>query len=273
MTGIIVDTPARPVALTIAGADSSGGAGIAADLKTFEALGVWGMTAITAVTAQNSRGVDASLVLPAWMITAQIEAVTTDARVDAAKTGMLGSAEVVHEVARAVRTNPIPRLVVDPVLFASAGDRLLDSAALGPLREELIPLATVVTPNLAEAAALTGMEVVDRDGMLAAAEAIHHLGAAAVMLTGGHLAELARSPDLIWAADGPRWLEADRAGAVHTHGSGCVLSAAVTAELARGRASLEACTRAKRFVTGAIHAGFSLGTGAGAVDPGWSAGH
>jgi hydroxymethylpyrimidine/phosphomethylpyrimidine kinase len=265
--------PVRPVALTIAGSDPSGGAGIAADLKTFEALGVWGTTAITAVTAQNSRGVEASLVLPPWMVTAQIDAVAVDVRVEAAKTGMLGSAEVVLAVARAVRTNRIPRLVVDPVLLATQGDRLLDAGALIPLREELLPLATVVTPNLAEASALTGLEVADRGGMVAAAEALHRLGPTVIMITGGHLSDRRGSPDLILTADGARWLEADRTDALHTHGTGCVLSAAITAELAQGRDPIDACGRAKRFVTGAIEAGFRLGAGPGPVDPGWSDGH
>jgi hydroxymethylpyrimidine/phosphomethylpyrimidine kinase len=238
--------PARPVALTVAGSDSSGGAGISADLKTFEALGVWGTTAITAVTAQNSRGVKASLVLPPWLVAAQIDAVAVDVRVQAAKTG----------------------LVVDPVVMATQGDRLLDADALTPLREELLPLATVVTPNLAEAATLTGLQVADRSDMVAAAEALHRLGPSVVLLTGGHLPDRARSPDLVWSAGGPQWLEADRADAAHTHGSGCVLSAAVAAGLARGRDPIEACRWAKEFVTGAIHAGFPLGAGPGPVDPG-----
>jgi hydroxymethylpyrimidine/phosphomethylpyrimidine kinase len=259
---------ARPVALTVAGSDSSGGAGISADLKTFEALGVWGASAITAVTAQNSQGVKASLVLPPWLVAAQIDAVSVDVRVQAAKTGMLGSAEVVHAVARALKASGIPRLVVDPVVMATQDDRLLDADALTPLREELLPLATVVTPNLAEAATLTGLQVADRDGMVAAAEALHRLGPTVVLLTGGHLPDRARSPDLMWTAGGPRWLQADRVDAVHTHGSGCVLSAAVAAGLARGRDPIEACRRAKEFVTGAIHAGFPLGAGPGPVDPG-----
>jgi hydroxymethylpyrimidine/phosphomethylpyrimidine kinase len=259
--------PARPVALTVAGSDSSGGAGISADLKTFEALGVWGTSAITAVTAQNSEGVKASLVLPSWLVTAQIDAVALDVRVDAAKTGMLGSAEVVGAVARALKARRIPRLVLDPVVVATQGDRLLDADALRPLREELLPLATVVTPNLDEAAALTGLHVADRGGMLAAAEALHGLGASVVLLTGGHLPDRARSPDLIWTPGGPVWLEADRVDAVHTHGTGCVLSAAVTAELAKGRDPVEACELGKRFVTGAIRGGFRLGAGPGPVDP------
>ena len=265
-------TPAdahRAVALTIAGSDSSGGAGIVADLKTFEALGVWGTAAVTAVTAQNTRGVHASLVLPPWLVRAQIEAIASDVRVEAAKTGMLGSAEVVRAVADGVRTAGITRLVVDPIMVAKHGDRLLDADALAPLREELLPLAMVITPNLIEATALTGIEVLDRGGMVAAATELHQLGARVVALTGGHLPDRERSPDLIWTGDGPHWLEAGRVDAVHTHGTGCVLSAAITAELALGCDPVEACIRGKRFVTGAIQAGFRLGQGVGPVDPGW----
>jgi hydroxymethylpyrimidine/phosphomethylpyrimidine kinase len=260
----------RPVALTIAGSDSGGGAGIAADLKTFEALGVWGTTAVTAVTAQNTRGVQASFVLPPGLVRAQIDAIAGDLGVGAAKTGMLGSAEVVEAVADGVRAARIVHLVVDPVLVATQGDRLLATDALEPLRRQLLPLAMVITPNLAEAAALTGIEVFDRAGMVSAAKRLRDLGPTVVVLKGGHLPDHEHSPDLIWTEDGPQWLEAVRIDAVHTHGTGCVLSAAITAELARGRDADEACLTAKRFVSGAIQAGFQLGRGVGPVDPGWS---
>jgi hydroxymethylpyrimidine/phosphomethylpyrimidine kinase len=260
----------RPVALTIAGSDSSGGAGIVADLKTFEALGVWGTTAVTAVTAQNTRGVHASFVLPPELVRAQIDAIAADVGVGAAKTGMLGSAQVVEAVADGVKAARIARLVVDPVLFATHGDRLLAADALGALRRRLLPLAMVITPNLAEAAALTGSEVLDREGMVAAAEQLRDLGPMVVVVKGGHLPDNERSPDLIWTEDGPQWMEAVRIDAVHTHGTGCVLSAAITAELARGRDAVEACLTAKRFVSGAIQAGLQLGRGVGPVDPGWS---
>jgi hydroxymethylpyrimidine/phosphomethylpyrimidine kinase len=259
----------RPVALTIAGSDSSGGAGIVADLKTFDSLGVWGTTAITAVTAQNTRGIDASFALPPELVRAQIEAIADDLRIGAAKTGMLGSPEIVRVIADAVRLAGIALLVVDPVLVASHGPRLLEAGALDPLRDELLPLATVITPNLPEAAALTGLEVRDREGMVAAAKALQCLGVGVILITGGHLPDREQSPDLLWAEDGSRWLEADRIDAVHTHGTGCVLSAAITAELARGTDPVEACIRGKRFVTGAIHAGLELGRGVGPVDPGW----
>lgn len=260
----------RAVALTIAGSDSSGGAGIAADLKTFEAFGVWGAAAVTAVTAQNTRGVEAALVLPPALVRAQIDAVTSDLTVDAAKTGMLGSAQVVRAVSDGVRTAGIARLVVDPVLVTKHGDRLLDADALWPLRNELLPLATVITPNLAEAGALSGIEVRNRDGMIAAAEELRRLGPTVIVVTGGHLPDQAQSPDLIWSDDGPQWLEGRRIAAVHTHGTGCVFSAAIAAELARGRDPIEASRTAKRFVTGAIEASLGLGRGVGPVDPGWS---
>jgi hydroxymethylpyrimidine/phosphomethylpyrimidine kinase len=259
----------RPVALTIAGADSSGGAGIVADLKTFEALGVWGTTAVTAVTAQNSYGVHASLVLPPELVKAQIDVVAGDLGVDAAKTGMLGSAAVVSVVAAALGAAGIARLVVDPVMVSKHGDRLLAADALDALRRELLPLATVITPNLPEAATLAEIEVSDRRGMVAAAKALSRFGPTVVLVTGGHLADRERSPDLIWTGDDLQWLEAPRIDARATHGTGCVLSAAITAELARGRDPVDACVIAKRFVVGAIEAGLDLGGGVGPVNPGW----
>jgi hydroxymethylpyrimidine/phosphomethylpyrimidine kinase len=262
-----VDVSRRPVALSIAGSDSSGGAGIVADLKTFEALGVWGTTAITAVTAQNSRGVQAALTLPAWLVRAQILAVTGDAGVDAAKTGMLATPETVGAVAGALRDAAVPRLVVDPVMESKHGDRLLVADAVEALNGQLLPLATVVTPNLAEAAALAGREVTDRDGMVAAARALAALGPEIVVVTGGHLAGGDGSPDLMWRGGSPEWLEGPRLAAVHTHGTGCVFSAAVTAGLAAGRAPADAVVAAKTFVTAAIAGGFALGRGVGPVDP------
>jgi hydroxymethylpyrimidine/phosphomethylpyrimidine kinase len=261
---------ARAVALTIAGSDSGGGAGVAADLKTFEALGVWGAMAITAVTAQNTTGVQASLPLPPELVTAQIESVAADLDVAAAKTGMLGRAGVVRAVAAALRLHGIGPLVVDPVILSSHGDALLSADGLAALVEELLPLAAVVTPNLAEAAALSGLPVSDRGQMVAAAAIIAGHGAEAVLITGGHLPERESAPDLLWTeAGGPRWLEGERLAAGPTHGTGCVLSAAIAALLARGRPVDEACLEAKAFVAGAIAAGVAIGRGTGPVDPGW----
>lgn len=260
----------RPVALTIAGFDSSGGAGVVADLKTFEAHGVWGAAAITAVTAQNTLGVHASEEVSPELLRVQIGSVASDLGVTAAKTGMLATAELVGAVAEAVRDFGISPLVVDPVLVASTGARLLAEDGLRVLRERLLPLATVVTPNLAEASALAGTEVADRGSMMAAATAIGALGPAVVLVTGGHLDDETSSPDcLLVAGEDPVWLESHRTASPHTHGSGCVLSAALCAELARGMEPADACVAAKHFVERAIAAGVDLGSGSGAVDPGW----
>ena len=258
------------VALTIAGMDSGGGAGVAADLKTFEAHGVWGTCAVTAVTAQNTLGVQAVEGVPADVVRAQVQSVAADIGVDAVKTGMLWSAGTVLAVAESVARLGLRPLVVDPVLASGHGDGLLDDAGLDAVREHLLPLATVVTPNLAEAAALLGREpIADRDDMVDAGKGLVGLGASLVMLTGGHL-PADDAPDLLAFADGShRWLEAPRLASPHGHGSGCVLSAAITAELARGMDPADACVAAKRFVTRAIAGGIDIGAGVGPVDPGW----
>jgi hydroxymethylpyrimidine/phosphomethylpyrimidine kinase len=254
------------VALTIAGTDSGGGAGVGADLKTFEAHGVWGTAAVVAVTAQNTLGVHAVQTIDPATVTAQIDAVVSDIGVDAAKTGMLATAELVAVVAGVA---PRP-LVVDPVFVSKHGDTLLVDDAVHALREELIPRATVVTPNLPEASVLIGAEITDRAGMQAAADVLLLLGAQVVMVKGGHLPEHENAADLVVAKDGePLWLEAPRIQARHTHGTGCVLSAAITAELARGMEPVDACVAAKQFVTRAIAAGVELGAGVGPVNPGW----
>lgn len=260
-------TSTRPVALTIAGSDSGGGAGITADLKTFEAHGVWGTVAIVAVTAQNTLGVQAFETLPPALVRAQVESVARDIGVDAAKTGMLATAELVSTVAAAVRDTGIARLVVDPVFVSKHGDTLLADDAVGALREELLPLATVVTPNLPEAAALVGHEIADRPAMADAAQTLAGLGPV-VLVKGGHLTG-DESPDCLVADGEVHWLEGTRIPGRHTHGTGCVLSAAVTAELARGMEPADACVAAKRFIEKAIAAGVDLGGGVGPVDPGW----
>ncbi|MEY2568109.1 MAG: hydroxymethylpyrimidine/phosphomethylpyrimidine kinase [Actinomycetota bacterium] len=254
------------VALTIAGTDSGGGAGVIADLKTFEAHGVWGTAAVVAVTAQNTLGVHAVQTIAPETVRAQIEAVVSDIGVDAAKTGMLATAELVNAVAG---LTPRP-LVVDPVFVSKHGDTLLVDDAVEALRIELLPRATVVTPNLPEAGVLTGMEITDRAGMLAAAHELLLLGPQVVMVKGGHLPEDEDCVDLVLTGDAePLWLEGMRIRARHTHGTGCVLSAAITAELARGMEPVDACVAAKRFVEKAIAAGVDLGGGIGPVNPGW----
>ena len=258
----------RPTALTIAGSDSSGGAGIEADLKTFEAHGVWGAAAVTAVTAQNSLGVQASEVVSPELVRAQMTSAASDFHVDAAKTGMLADAPTATTVVETVRLLGIRPLVVDPVFVSTHGDTLLDLDGIDVLREQLIPLATVVTPNLAEAAVLAQQAVDGRETMEDAAAAIGNMGPPVVLLTGGHLLG-ETSPDCLYVEGYISWLEAPRLPAVHNHGSGCVLSAAITAGLANGMEPGDACVAAKRFTERAIAAGFRLGSGIGPVDPGW----
>ena len=257
--------------MTIAGSDSGGGAGVTADLKTFEAHGVWGTVALVAVTAQNTVGVQAMQVLSPELVRAQIDSVVTDIGVDAVKTGMLATAELVAVVAEALLRHRLELVVVDPVLISTSGDVLLADDALGALREELMPLATVITPNLPEASALDGFEIVDRAGMEDAGRRLLSLGASVVMLKGGHL-DGDESPDLVLGrGEQALWIEAERLPVRHTHGTGCVLSAAIAAELAKGMSPVDACVAAKHFVAGAIAAGFDLGAGVGPVDPGWAA--
>ncbi len=255
--------------MTIAGSDSSGGAGIAADLKTFAALGVWGTAAITAVTAQNTLGVQGAWPMPAETVDAQIRAVASDLTVDAVKTGMLATTDIVRAVASAVRELALAPLVVDPVLVSGHGEALLSADALDLLRKDLLPLATVVTPNVPEAAALVEMEIADREDMEAAAQMLARFGPQVVVITGGHLCDNEQSPDLVFTGSKAQWLLGPRLAAPDTHGSGCVLSAAICAELAKQADPLEACVNAKAFVTRAIEAGTTLrlGRGIGPVDP------
>jgi hydroxymethylpyrimidine/phosphomethylpyrimidine kinase len=263
----------RRVALTVAGSDSGGGAGVAADLKVFQAYGVWGTLALTAVTAQNTQGVQAVYPLPPDLVRAQIRSVASDMGVDAVKTGMLANAGIVRAVAVAVDELKLPRLVVDPVLAASHGPSLLDRDALAAAREELLPRAAVIAPNLPEAEALLNRSIRDRGDMESAAVELAGLGGPgaglAVYLKGGHLPDPAGAPDLLLVpGSGPRWLEGPRLDQAHTHGTGCVLTAAIAAGLALGWEVFDACTAAKRFVTDAIAAGGGVGKGVGPVDPG-----
>ena len=256
-----------PRVLTIAGSDSGGGAGIQADLKTMLALGVHGMSALTAVTAQNSIGVHGVWQLPAPAVTAQIRAVVDDIGVDAVKVGMLGSADVAGAVADALATLDVP-VVVDPVSVSKHGDRLLDDDAFAVLRSKVIPLATVVTPNLEEVRALVGFEVRGEAELDAAARAMHALGARWTLVKGGHLAGPA--VDLLWDGDVVRRYAADRLDRTHTHGTGCTLASAIASRLALGDDVPAAVEAAKAYVTGAIGAGFALGSGIGPVDHGWA---
>ncbi|MDH3733702.1 MAG: bifunctional hydroxymethylpyrimidine kinase/phosphomethylpyrimidine kinase [Gemmatimonadota bacterium] len=259
-------TPSRPrVALTIAGSDSGGGAGIQADLKTFEAFGVFGTTAITAVTAQNTVGVECAVALPPELVTAQMEAVTADLHPSAAKTGMLANAQIVHAVAESVERLALAPLVVDPVMVATSGDRLLEADATDLLTGRLLPLATIVTPNLAEAELMTGRAVRDRAAMAAAARLLVDRGAGAALVKGGHL-EGDRVLDLLWDGTEEHIFEATRIPTTSTHGTGCTLSAAITAGLASGRGLVDAVDVAIHYTRRAIEAAPGLGAGRGPLD-------
>ena len=252
-------------ALTIAGSDSSGGAGIQADLKTFAAHGVYGLSAITAVTAQNTLGVTAVETLSADLVTAQIEAVMSDIGADAAKTGMLANAAIVEAVAAAVEDLEIPLLVVDPVMIAKSGDRLLDDEALGAMKSELIRKAFLVTPNIPEAETLAGITIRTEDDRREAARRIHGLGASAVVIKGGHMPSPAIL-DLLY--DGERFVEfpTERIAGTNTHGTGCTFAAAVTAHLALGHELEEAIRQAQAYVAAAIRCAPGLGGGHGPMD-------
>jgi hydroxymethylpyrimidine/phosphomethylpyrimidine kinase len=254
-----------PVALTIAGSDSGGGAGIQADLKTFAALGVHGTTAITAITAQNTVTVIDILELPTQIIRGQIDAVMTDMAVDAAKTGMLATAAIIETVAMAIGAYEIRNLVVDPVMVAKGGATLLRDDAIDALRTLLLPLAAVITPNLPEAEVLLGRRISSLDERRQAARDLVALGPRAAVVKGGHAD--GDAIDVYW--DGFQLVElaAKRIATSNTHGSGCVFSAAITAGIATGLEPLTAVRQAKLFITKAIEQSLDLGHGHGPVNP------
>lgn len=257
-----------PTALTIAGSDSGGGAGLQADLKTFLCCRVHGMAAVTAVTVQNSLGVSGIYELPPNAVADQIESVATDIGVGAAKTGMLASAAIMHAVAETVQRVRVGPLVVDPVAASQHGDPLLRPDALAALREVVIPLATLITPNLGEIKLLTGVQVNDRADMEAAARALHQLGPRWVLVKGGHLRD-SDAVDLLFDGEQFHTVSAPRSETAHTHGSGDTLAAAITAGLARGWSVPEAVQAGKRFITAAVTGSFPLGAGLGPVGHFW----
>jgi hydroxymethylpyrimidine/phosphomethylpyrimidine kinase len=274
------------VTLTIAGSDSGGGAGLQADLKTFAALGLLGTTAVTAVTAQNTAAVVGVVTLDPEFVVAQVRAVTSDLTVAAAKTGMLARPDTVAAVAELAARGELPPLVVDPVLVSSTGHPLMDEGGVDAYRRLLLPEATVATPNLREAALLTGRSLADLAtvaAMVEAAEELRALGPAVVVVKGGHLATAVRegtpdvgapgSPDVVVGPEGPLVLEGDRVVTGNDHGTGCSLSAAIAAGLALGTPPVEAVVLAKAYVrralTGAVD--WRLGAGHGPIDHfGWS---
>jgi len=265
-----------PVALTIAGSDSSGGAGIQADLKTFAALGVFGTSAITALTAQNTRGVRAVRAVPADFVVAQVEAVLDDLDVRAVKTGMLATVDVVHVVAELAGAGRLPQLVVDPVMISSSGDRLLEDAAERAYLDELIPYATVLTPNLRETEVLLEASIDTLEDQRAAARALGALGPSMVVVKGGHAVRDAGglALDVVWDGAVVRELNAPRVETTNNHGSGCSFASAISAGLASGLAIWPALQQAKLYVWAGISGGaeWQLGGGPGPLDHfGWDA--
>jgi hydroxymethylpyrimidine/phosphomethylpyrimidine kinase len=268
-------------ALTIAGSDPSGGAGIQADLKTFAAFGVYGASAITAITVQSTKGVEAVAPLSADLVTAQIEAVAADLAIHATKVGMLGTAAIVEAVAAAIAELDLPLVVVDPVLVSSSGERLLDADGVQTLCLELLPRARVVTPNIPEAEALSGRRIASSDDAREAARRIHGMGAAAVVVTGGHArwddqgsgamsqGLRAHAVDLLF--DGREFHEfrVARVDSRQTHGTGCTFASAVAAGLALGQELPDAVARAQQYVAGAIAHAPGIGHGRGPLDHFW----
>jgi hydroxymethylpyrimidine/phosphomethylpyrimidine kinase len=264
-------------ALTIAGSDSSGGAGIQADLKTFAAFGLYGASAITAVTAQSTKGIEAMVALAADFVTAQIEAVAGDFTIDATKIGMLANAAIVEAVAAAIAELDLALVVLDPVLVSSSGERLLDEDGVRTLCAELLPLARVVTPNVPEAEALSGRRIQSMDDAREAARRIHDMGAAAVIITGGHAMSASLQPpapspfviDVLFDGHALHELRVPRVASRHTHGTGCTFASAVAAGLALGRELADAAARAQQYVAGAIAHAPGIGHGRGPLDHFW----
>ena len=255
--------PSPPVALTIAGSDPSGGAGVQADLKTFHQFGAYGEAVITLLTVQNSVRVSRVEVMPPWLVLEQIAAVLEDIPPMAAKTGALGSVEMVEAVAGVAATFAFP-LVVDPVMVSKHGLPLLPDAAVRAIRERLLPHAALVTPNVPEAEALTGDTIRTLDDVRRAASRIHAMGARAVLIKGGHLES--DSTDVLFDGTEYREFPAPRIDTRHTHGTGCTYSAAITAGLAAGATLIDAVSRAKRFIHHAILTNPGLGRGCGPVN-------
>jgi hydroxymethylpyrimidine/phosphomethylpyrimidine kinase len=259
-TGYLGKRP--PVALTIAGSDSGGGAGIQADLKAFAALGVHGMSAITALTAQNTLGVFGIVEIDPEFVAQQIDAVVDDIGVDATKTGMLASVAIIEMVAFKIKERALQPLVVDPVMMAKGGDPLLHPDAIDSLRRQLLPLASVVTPNLPEAAALCGRPVESLADMREAARAIHALGTPNVVVKGGHLGG-GQAIDVLFDGSSFTELASPRIDTPHTHGTGCTFASGIAAGLAQGLGVVEAVHQAKELVTEAVRHGLALGAGHG----------
>lgn len=260
-----------PQVLTIAGTDSGGGAGVMADLKTMQMRHVFGTAVVVAVTAQNTLGVQDFTAMPPKLVDEQCASLATDLKIRACKTGMLADAEHVHCVVENLKRYDFGPLTVDPVMIAKGGAALLAEDAIATVRDELVPLATVVTPNLPEAEKLTATTITDQAGMVRAGHALQRLGAKNVMIKGGHGDDAAMANDFVLLADGSAfWLAAPRTDTVRTHGTGDTLSACITAELATGHSVADAIKTAKAYVTGTIQETIQVGHGHGPLNH-WAA--
>ena len=251
-------------ALTIAGSDSSGGAGIQADIKTMTANGVFAMSAITALTAQNTTGVQGIFEVPPEFLVMQIDSVFTDIRPDAVKIGMVSSVELIETIAERLTFYRAGNIVVDPVMVATSGSRLLSDDAVDTLKAKLLPLAAVLTPNIPEAEVLAGMEIRSADDMVLAAETIGRTYGCSVLCKGGH--QLNDANDLLWKAGKIRWFYGKRINNPNTHGTGCTLSSAIASNLAKGCDLETAVERAKIYISGALAAMLNLGKGSGPMN-------
>ena len=254
-------------ALTIAGSDSSGGAGIQADLKTMIANGVYAMTAITALTAQNTTGVQGIFEVTPEFLEQQIDSVFTDIRPDAVKIGMVSSVELIESIAKKLKQYEAENIVVDPVMVATSGSRLISEDAIGALKELLLPMATVLTPNIPETEVLSGMEVKTANDMIAAAKYISETYHCAVLCKGGH--QLNDANDLLYRNGDYKWFNGKRIDNPNTHGTGCTLSSAIASNLAKGYDLDTAVERAKAYISGALAAMLDLGQGSGPMDHGF----
>ena len=254
------------VCLTIAGSDSGGGAGIQAEIKAMQANGVFAASVITAVTAQNTTSVTAAFDLPVSLIESQFDAVVSDMQIAATKTGMLSSVAIIEAVADRLEHNDTGPLVVDPVMISKSGFNLLQADAVDALRERILPLASIITPNTHEAALLVGKEINDEADAHEAATRIHEMGPAAVLVKGGHLSDEKDAIDVLFDGEDFLVLRSERVDTPHTHGTGCTCAAALTANLAKGYSLRDAAVRSKQYVTEAIRAGLPIGSGHGPTD-------
>lgn len=257
----------RKTALTIAGSDSSGGAGIQADIKTMMANGVYAMSAVTALTAQNTTGVTGIMEVTPEFLQLQLDAVFTDIYPDAVKIGMVSSEALIHCIAETLQRYQAKNVVVDPVMVASSGRRLMEEEAIGVLKKEIFPRATLLTPNIPEAEVLCGRKIVSAEDMEMAAEQIGCAYGSAVLLKGGHHLEGAN--DFLWTKDACHWFYGQRIENPNNHGTGCTLSSAIAANLAKGKNLEAAVEKAKAYLSGALAAMLDLGKGSGPMDHGY----